>query len=144
MSAPDESPLRRRIGGGPPEPAQAQPPPLPPQPAPPTPPQPAQKETAAPQSAAQPADTAPGPGEIDIIAAPLPYADDRHRFEKAVRRLRGVRETRPISHAGGVFRLRVVYRGEGRLGTHLARVHGFRVKVLSEKRAVLEVLVEPA
>ena len=131
MSAPDESPLRRRIGGQPAEPAKAQPTPAP-QPAPPEP------------TPTQPADTAPGPGEIDVIAAPLPYADDRYRFEKAVRRVRGVRQTQPISHAGGVFRLRVVYRGEGRLGTHLARAHGFRVKVLSETRSVLEVLVEPA
>jgi hypothetical protein len=85
----------------------------------------------------------PGPGELDLVVAPLPFADDRHQFESAVRRLPGVVETSGLYHRRGVYRMRVVYRGDGRLSQQIRALRGFRVRVLAEDRKLVQVLIEP-
>jgi hypothetical protein len=87
--------------------------------------------------------TPPGPGEIDLVVAPLPFADDRHQFENAIRRLPGVVETSGLYHRRGVYRMRVVYRGDGRLSQQIRALRGFRVRVLAEDRKLVQALIEP-
>jgi hypothetical protein len=82
------------------------------------------------------------PGEIDLLVAPLPYADDRHRFENALRRLPGVRETNGLYLRRGVYRIRVSYLGGGRLSQQLRALKGFRVRILAEDRRAVQVLIE--
>lgn len=85
----------------------------------------------------------PGPGEIDLVVAPLPFADDRHQFESAIRRLPGVVETTGLYHRRGVYRMRVAYRGDGRLSQQIRALRGFRVRVLAEDRKLVQALIEP-
>ena len=86
--------------------------------------------------------TAPGPGEIDLVVTPLPTPDDWHRFELALRKVRGVGQLRTEYYRHGVLKVRVSYQGAGRLaGALRAGVPGYRVRVIGEDRATLQILV---
>jgi hypothetical protein len=86
--------------------------------------------------------TPPGPGEIDLVATPLPTPDDWHKFELALRRVRGVGQLRTEYYRHGVLKVRVSYQGTDRLATLLrAGVPGYRVRVIGEDRNTLQVLV---
>jgi len=86
--------------------------------------------------------SAPSPGEIDLVATPLPTADDWHRFELALRKVRGVGQLRTEYYRHGVLKVRVSYQGQGRLATALrGGVPGYRVRVIGEDRATLQILV---
>jgi hypothetical protein len=85
---------------------------------------------------------APGPGEIDIVATPLPTPDDWHRFEIALHNVRGVTQLRPEYYRHGVAKMRVVWSGQDRLAQTLrGGLPGFRVRILGEDRATLQILV---
>jgi hypothetical protein len=85
---------------------------------------------------------APGPGEIDLVATPLPTADDWHRFELALRRVKGVGQLRTEYYRHGVLKVRVSYQGAERLASALrGGVSGYRVRVIGEDRATLQILV---
>ena len=84
----------------------------------------------------------PGPGEIDLVVTPLPTADDWHRFELALRKVKGVGQLRTEYFRHGVLKVRVSYQGPGRLATALrGGVSGYRVRVIGEDRATLQILV---
>src|SRR6266849_184760 len=86
--------------------------------------------------------TPPGPGETDLVVTPLPTPDDWHRFELALRRVRGVGQLRTEYYRHGVLKVRVSYQGTDRLATALrAGVTGYRVRVIGEDRATLQILV---
>ena len=85
---------------------------------------------------------APGPGEVDLVVTPLPTADDWHRFELALRRVRGVGQLKTEYYRHGVLKVRVSYQGADRLASALrAGVPGYRVRVIGEDRATLQILV---
>jgi len=85
---------------------------------------------------------APGPGEIDLVVTPLPTPDDWHRFELALRKVRGVGQLRTEYYRHGVLKVRVSYQGTDRLAAVLrAGVPGYRVRVIGEDRATLQILV---
>jgi len=85
---------------------------------------------------------APGPGEVDVVVTPLPTADDWHRFELALRKVRGVGQLRTEYYRHGVLKVRVSYQGTDRLAAALrAGVPGYRVRVIGEDRATLQILV---
>lgn len=85
---------------------------------------------------------APGPGETDLVVTPLPTPDDWHRFELALRRVRGVGQLRTEYYRHGVLKVRVRYAGADRLATALrAGVPGYRVRIIGEDRATLQILV---
>jgi hypothetical protein len=85
---------------------------------------------------------APGPGEIDLVVTPLPTPDDWHRFELALRKIKGVGQLRTEYYRHGVLKVRVSYQAEGRLAAALrAGVPGYRVRVIGEDRATLQILV---
>jgi hypothetical protein len=85
---------------------------------------------------------APGPGEVDLVVTPLPTADDWHRFELALRKIRGVGQLRTEYYRHGVLKVRVSYQGTDRLAAALrAGVPGYRVRVIGEDRATLQILV---
>lgn len=83
-----------------------------------------------------------GPGEIDVVATPIPTLDDCHRFEIALRRVRGVGEVRTEYHRHGVLKMRVSYEGAGRLA-HALRdgMPGYQVRVIGEDRTTLQIVV---
>lgn len=84
----------------------------------------------------------PGPGEIDLVATPLPTHDDWHRFELALRKIKGVGQLRTEYYRHGVLKVRVSYQGEGRLAAALRTgVPGYRVRVIGEDRTTLQILV---
>jgi hypothetical protein len=86
--------------------------------------------------------TAPGPGEIDLVVTPLPTPDDWHRFELALRKVRGVGQLRTEYYRHGVLKVRVSYQGPERLAAALrVGVPGYRVRVIGEDRATLQILV---
>ena len=86
--------------------------------------------------------TAPGPGEVDLVVTPLPTADDWHRFELALRKVRGVSQLRTEYYRHGVLKVRVMYQGGDRLAAALrGGVPGYRVRVIGEDRATLQILV---
>ena len=86
--------------------------------------------------------TAPGPGEIDLVVTPLPTADDWHRFELALRKVRGVGQLRTEYYRHGVLKVRVAYQGTERLAAALrGGITGYRVRVIGEDRATLQILV---
>ena len=86
--------------------------------------------------------TAPGPGEIDLIATPLPTPDDWHRFELALRRVPGVGPLRTEYYRHGVLKVRVSFQRPDRFASVLrAGVPGYRVRVIGEDRATLQILV---
>ncbi|TMC42118.1 MAG: hypothetical protein E6J23_12065 [Chloroflexi bacterium] len=85
---------------------------------------------------------APGPGEIDLVVTPLPTPDDWHRFELALRKVRGVGQLRTEYYRHGVLKVRVSYQGTDRLAAALrSGVPGYRVRVIGEDRATLQILV---
>ena len=85
---------------------------------------------------------APGPGEVDLVVTPLPTPDDWHRFELALRKVRGVGQIRTEYYRHGVLKVRVSYQGADRLATALrSGVPGYRVRVIGEDRATLQILV---
>lgn len=85
---------------------------------------------------------APGPGEVDLVVTPLPTPDDWHRFELALRKVRGVGQIRTEYYRHGVLKVRVSYQGTDRLAAALrAGVPGYRVRVIGEDRATLQILV---
>ena len=86
--------------------------------------------------------TAPGPGEVDLVATPLPTPDDWHRFELALRKVKGVGQLRTEYYRHGVLKVRVTYQGPDRLAAALrGGVPGYRVRVIGEDRATLQILV---
>jgi len=86
--------------------------------------------------------TAPGPGEVDLVVTPLPTPDDWHRFELALRKVRGVGQLRTEYYRHGVLKVRVSYQGPDRLAAALRTgVPGYRVRVIGEDRATLQILV---
>jgi hypothetical protein len=86
--------------------------------------------------------TPPGPGEIDLVVTPLPTPDDWHRFELALRKVRGVGQLRIEYYRHGVLKLRVSYQGPDRLAAALrSGVPGYRIRVIGEDRATLQILV---
>ena len=85
---------------------------------------------------------APSYGEVDLVVTPLPTPDDWHRFELALRRVRGVTQLRPEYYRHGVAKMRVSYEGAGRLATTLrSGVPGYRVRVIGEDRVTIQILV---
>lgn len=86
----------------------------------------------------------PGPGETDLVITPLPTPDDWHRFELALRAVRGVSQLRPEYYRHGVLKVRVSYEGPRRLALALRDgIPGYRVRVIGEDRTTLQVLVSP-
>jgi hypothetical protein len=85
---------------------------------------------------------APSFGEVDLVVTPLPTPDDWHRFELALRKVRGVTQLRPEYYRHGVAKMRVSWEGTERLATALrSGVPGYRVRVIGEDRATLQILV---
>ena len=86
--------------------------------------------------------TPPGPGETDLVVTPLPTPDDWHRFELALRRVRGIGQLKTEYYRHSVLKVRVSYSGADRLA-HLLRagVPGYRVRVIGEDRRTLQILV---
>jgi hypothetical protein len=85
---------------------------------------------------------APSFGEIDLVVTPLPTPDDWHRFELALRKVRGVTQLRPEYYRHGVAKMRVSYEGTDRLAATLrSGVPGYRVRVIGEDRATIQILV---
>jgi hypothetical protein len=100
------------------------------------------EETQKPEPAIPSPRAAPGPGEIDLVVTPLPTADDWHRFELALRKVRGVGQLRTEYYRHGVLKVRVSYQGTDRFAAALrAGVPGYRVRVIGEDRATLQILV---
>jgi len=86
--------------------------------------------------------TPPGPGEADLVVTPLPTPDDWHRFELALRSVRGVGQLRTEYYRHGVLKVRVSYTGGERLAQLLrGGVPGYRVRVIGEDRSTLQILV---
>ena len=105
----------------------------------PPPPAEAEEQKTAPIISVRPA---PAFGEIDLVVTPLPTPDDWHRFELALRKVRGVSQLRPEYYRHGVAKMRVAYEGTDRLANVLrAGVPGYRVRVLGEDRATIQILV---
>jgi hypothetical protein len=100
------------------------------------------EETEKPEAAIPSPRAAPGPGEVDLVVTPLPTPDDWHRFELALRKVRGVGQLRTEYYRHGVLKVRVSYQGTDRLAAALrAGVPGYRVRVIGEDRATLQILV---
>ncbi len=100
------------------------------------------EESQKPEAAIPSPRAAPGPGEVDLVVTPLPTPDDWHRFELALRKVRGVGQLRTEYYRHGVLKVRVTYQGGDRLAAALrAGVPGYRVRVIGEDRATLQILV---
>jgi hypothetical protein len=84
---------------------------------------------------------APRTGEVDLLVTPLPTPDDWHRFELALRKVRGISQLQPEYYRHGVLKLRVSYSGPGRLAYALRDMPGYRVRVIGEDRSTLQILV---
>jgi hypothetical protein len=85
---------------------------------------------------------APAFGEVDLVVTPLPTPDDWHRFELALRKIRGVTQLRPEYYRHGVAKMRVSWEGTSRLATALrAGIPGYRVRIIGEDRATIQILV---
>lgn len=106
------------------------------------PPAPAVEEQSTRSTAIPSPRTPPGPGETDIVATPLPTLDDWHRFELALRAVRGVGQVRTEYYRHGVLKVRVAYIGPQRLA-HALRdgMRGYSVRVIGEDRSTLQILV---
>lgn len=86
--------------------------------------------------------TAPGAGEMDIVVTPLPTPDDWHRFELALRRVRGVSQLRPEYYRHGVAKMRIHWEGKDRLAQALrSGIPGYRVRIIGEDRGTIQILV---
>jgi hypothetical protein len=164
--------LASRIGGRQPEPAAPAPPPSPPEDArptrmdgplpprrseqrdrpmliggdePPPPPLPmdAASKTEGAKSGAIPSPrTPPGPHETDVVITPIPTLDEWHKFELALRKVRGVWQVRTEYYRHGVLKVRVTFEGKGRLAQALrSGVPGYRVRVLGEDSTTIQILV---
>jgi hypothetical protein len=100
------------------------------------------EESVKPEPAIPSPRAAPGPGEVDLVVTPLPTPDDWHRFELALRKVRGVGQLRTEYYRHGVLKVRVSYQGTDRLAAALrVGVPGYRVRVIGEDRATLQILV---
>ena len=108
-----------------------------------TPPPPSEIKTPPPTSDAIASPrTSPGPGDIDVVVTPLPTLDDWHRFELALRRVKGVSQLRPEYYRHGVAKMRVRWEGKDRLAQTLrSGIPGYRVRVIGEDRGTLQILV---
>ena len=85
---------------------------------------------------------APASGEMDIVVTPLPTPDDWHRFELALRRVRGVSQLRPEYYRHGVAKMRVHWEGKDRLAQALrSGIPGYRVRIIGEDRGTIQILV---
>ena len=85
---------------------------------------------------------APGPNDMDIVVTPLPTPDDWHKFELALRRVRGVSQLRPEYYRHGVAKMRVRWEGKDRLAQALrSGIPGYRVRVIGEDRGTIQILV---
>jgi hypothetical protein len=85
---------------------------------------------------------APGPGEMDVVVTPLPTPDDWHRFELALRRVRGVSQLRPEYYRHGVAKMRVHWEGKDRLAQALrSGIPGYRIRIIGEDRGTIQILV---
>jgi hypothetical protein len=99
-------------------------------------------ETPPPSDAVASPRTVPGLGEIDVVVTPLPTPDDWHRFELALRRVKGVSQLRPEYYRHGVAKMRVHWEGKERLAQALrSGVPGYRVRVIGEDRGTIQILV---
>lgn len=107
------------------------------------PPPPVLSDDEAQRSAAIPSPrTPPGPGETDIVATPLPTLDDWHRFELALRCVRGVGPVRTEYYRHGVLKVRVAYEGPERLADALRDgIPGYRLRIIGEDPSTLQLLV---
>ena len=87
--------------------------------------------------------TPPGPNETDVVITPIPTLDDWHKFELALRKVRGVGQVKTEYYRHGVLKVRVTFEGEGRLAQALrARgVPGYTVRVLGEDQTTLQISV---
>lgn len=86
--------------------------------------------------------TVPGAGEMDLVVTPLPTPDDWHRFELALRRVRGVSQLRPEYYRHGVAKMRVQWEGRDRLAQALrSGIPGYRVRIIGEDRGTIQILV---
>jgi len=86
--------------------------------------------------------TPPGPNETDVVVTPIPTLDDWHKFELALRKVRGVGQVRTEYYRHGVLKVRVTFEGEGRLAQALrAGVPGYHVRVLGEDSTTIQILV---
>jgi hypothetical protein len=87
--------------------------------------------------------TPPGPNETDLVITPIPTLDDWHKFELALRKVRGVGQVKTEYYRHGVLKVRVSFEGEGRLAQALRvrGVPGYRVRVLGEDQTTLQILV---
>jgi hypothetical protein len=85
---------------------------------------------------------APTFGEVDLVVTPLPTPDDWHRFELALRKVKGVAQLRPEYYRHGVAKMRVTWEGRDRLANVLrSGIPGYRVRVIGEDRATIQILV---
>lgn len=113
----------------------------PPPPPPPTvvPEQTAEESTSAPIPSPR---TPPGPGEMDLVVTPIPTLDDWHRFELALRKVRGIGQVRTEYYRHGVLKVRVGYEGPARLAQAIrAGIPGYRVRILGEDHTTIQLLV---
>ncbi len=86
--------------------------------------------------------TPPGPGEMDVVAMPIPTLDDWHRFELALRKMRGIGQVRTEFYRNGALKVRVTYEGTERLAQALrGGIPGYRIRVLGEDRTTIQILV---
>jgi hypothetical protein len=86
--------------------------------------------------------TPPGPGETDVVITPLPTLDDWHRFELALRKVRGIGQVKTEYYRHGVLKVRVSYEGRDRLSQALrSGIPGYRVRVIGEGATTLQILV---
>jgi len=86
--------------------------------------------------------TPPGPHETDVVITPIPTLDEWHKFELALRKVRGVWQVRTEYYRHGVLKVRVTFEGKGRLAQALrAGVPGYHVRVLGEDRTTIQILV---
>jgi hypothetical protein len=101
-------------------------------------------ESAKPASGAIPSPrTPPGPNETDIVITPIPTLDEWHKFELALRKVRGVWQVKTEYYRHGVLKVRVTFEGEGRLAQALRvrGVPGYRVRILGEDETTLQISV---
>jgi hypothetical protein len=86
--------------------------------------------------------TAPGLGEIDVLAGPLPHADDRRQFEAALSRMTGARQVRGVSSDGKMHRVRLRYDDAVPLVDRLRELKDFRLRVIRQTATLVQVLVD--
>jgi hypothetical protein len=87
---------------------------------------------------------APSAGEMDLVVMPLPTPDDWHHFELALRRVPGVGPLRTEYYRAGILKLRLRWSGAHRFALAVANVPGYRVGILGEDRATVQIRVTRA